>query len=170
MREEHLHLLQQTKTRQSNLQVQAGWAAGEWASCVAGTLAFLSRRDALVHLGFVDTKEETDIQPENVQTYFTLMVEAASQRGWNMSVWSEIPPCQFASIMHEDLAVAKSGLTKLKGDAETIEDAFAVANGPGEEQKARSDWHIVCSFHVPLQTTWGITLCSKSNFLVAAPF
>ena len=97
----------------------------------------------MVHLGFVDTEQDADIRPEDLQTYFSLIIEAASQRGWNMSVWSEIPPCQFASIMHEDHAVARSGLNKMKGDADTVEDAFAVANSAGEEQKARTGWHIM---------------------------
>ena len=102
MREEHLRIMEWTKTRADNTQMQAGFASREWASTVGATLACLSDGHALHCLGFDDPSIDL-LDAEVVGscgTYFALLVKAASQRAWTMSSWSELPPHQWASVLH----------------------------------------------------------------------
>lgn len=121
-----MELLQETKTRAGNRQVQASFASREWAGTVGDTLAFLSHDLALRSLGFldVDLDLQDGTQVSSCETFIALLVKAASQRAWTMASWSELPPHQWASVLHEDIRVARSGLARMRKDAEIVLDAW----------------------------------------------
>ncbi|CAK9021499.1 Hemicentin-1 [Durusdinium trenchii] len=133
MREEHLALQADTKTREGNRAVQASWAAGGWASCVGKTLAFLSDSAAMERLGFFDEEAFTDCD-----TYFALIVAAASQRAWNMSLWSQLAPYQWASVLHEDLEMAQQGLERMKADSDVVQQAWRAVEHPAADVEGLS--------------------------------
>ncbi|CAK9065522.1 unnamed protein product [Durusdinium trenchii] len=148
MREEHLALQADTKTREGNRAVQASWAAGGWASCVGKTLAFLSDSAAMERLGFFDEEAFTDCD-----TYFALIVAAASQRAWNMSLWSQLAPYQWASVLHEDLEMAQQGLERMKADSDVVQQAWRAVEHPAADVEVDSVFaHIFFCFDTLVST------------------
>ena len=134
MRDEHLELLELAKTREDVRQLQASWACGEWASTVAATLAMLGDAKAMARLQFGSLLEQPDAA--YCQTFFDLLVGAASQRAWNMSMYCQLPPHQWASLLHRSPQLASHGFKQMRSDAEIVAQAWEVLGQTGDEARS----------------------------------
>ena len=124
LRNEHFLVMELSKSRAGNHQMQAAWAAREWAVTTNSILAFLSNQKALSTLGFSKHPADASAFSEDLALFFRLLVKAASHRAWNMLPWSETQPHCWAGILHSNLAIAKEVLERVKGDVSIVQKAW----------------------------------------------
>ena len=124
LRQEHLQVLDLTNERKSNIQLQAGWAGGEWATTIAETLAVLCDSKALKRLGLANPGATDPDVFRDISTFLFLAIAAAGQRAWSMALWSELAPQNWAQMLHSVGDVARQGLQRMKDDCATVQAAW----------------------------------------------
>ena len=133
LRREHLKVLDVSSQRASNLQLQAGWAAGEWSVTVSETLGVLCDQQALRRLGLsLDGSADPDMF-RDMETFLAITISAAAQRAWSVASWSEIAPHNWAQILHSSADVACEGLRRIQEDCETVCGAWEKIHTDGVE-------------------------------------
>ena len=120
---EHLILMEATKSRETNVALQADWSCREWAQTIAQAFAQLRNPLALRALGIhgTDTDEHT---LQTASDFFELIVSIASKRSWSMATWSEVSPKSWAGLLHANIDLVKETLTQMRNEHKIIQDAW----------------------------------------------
>ena len=120
LRRQHLQLLDVCKDRDASLQLQAGWALGEWCSTIFEVFLPLFDLEALRCLNLLQEDSSSSSQSEDGMTFMRLLVRTASARAWSMLTWSHIPPLNFAGILHGDAELRQEALVRMKEDCAIV--------------------------------------------------
>ena len=120
LRRQHLVLLDVCKDRDANLQLQAGWALGEWCSIICDIFLPLFDLDALRCLNLLQEESSSSSQSEDAMTFLKLLVRTASAKAWSMLVWSNSPPLNWAGILHCDATLREEALVRMKEDCAIV--------------------------------------------------
>ena len=129
----HLKILEQTKTRKENIQLQANWSNAGWAAEVLAIFELLEEDDVLLTLRLSASQqglEEVSTDASTSAELFTgMLIKQASQRCWSMSMWSELPPLQWCGILDDEPAAARGAFEKLRTDADVVKAALLASPG-----------------------------------------
>ena len=128
VREEHLWMMEQTKTRQTNRQAQAALANKSFARVIHQIFQNFNSKRVLnrLQLDYIpETEEESKNQTDAANLCFSLNVAMAAHRSWSLVSQSELPPDYFIGVVDSDGAAASTCLAKMKSDCEIVENAWS---------------------------------------------
>ena len=138
LREEHLEVLELTKSREDHIQMQAKWANKSFAAVIWDIFSALSSDYVLGRvrlLDMPDSEAEGVQQQETAEQFVSLCVSVASQRAWTMMCLADLPPSSFLGVLDDDLAAASECLARAKLDRRLIKEAWQKANDSTFEQR-----------------------------------
>ena len=127
LREHHLRALAATKTRASNIALQAGWSNKSFAVSVAEVLGNLMDEYVLGRLKLNQQPldpEELKRGVEDSQAFLDLCIAVAAQRAWTMSVHRICQPDSWMGVLDEQLELRRECFETLKRDVQIITDAW----------------------------------------------
>ncbi|CAJ1404903.1 unnamed protein product [Effrenium voratum] len=108
--------------RQQNIQLQAGWATREWAVLTGAILEMAMDAECLRACRFDNAQDAL--------AFVNLLIRTASNRSWSMAIWSEIPPFNFAGILHESGERRAEALARMRDDYEVVQRAIELQDDP----------------------------------------
>lgn len=144
LRHQHLDLLELTKNRETNRQIQASWAMRGWGQTVGNILHMAVDGESLRFLKFGDGNDtQPDCKTEDARTFLRLLVRTASAKAWSMAVWSEIPPLNWAGVIHQDSTMRKQALRRMEEEFQVMLFATGTSEtGDGVAGKDRVPFHV----------------------------
>ena len=150
--DEHLDVLNKTKTLEGCRNLQASWARREWAFCLSRILGDLNEASVLDKAEQVDLESEElqDQQVEDAKLLFKITIRAASIRGWTQSVWSELPPFSWSGLLSPQPEEARLSLNQMRAEQEAVDAAVAASQESGlfeHPERQAAGCHIVCYLH-----------------------
>ena len=110
-----------SKTRASNIQMQAHWSSRGWSTTLAVLFDLMLDEQVLRKLGLLDTCSDEKAKLEQMETaeFFTdLLVRTAGKRAW--SYHSEIPPQSWAALLHDEPALRQRGFLNMREEEAVI--------------------------------------------------
>ena len=117
--------------------MQATWSNGGWADEVLATLELLEDPEVFFRLRVGSGEPSSTAGAEALADLFVRMVVMqASQRCWSMSVWSEVPPLQWAGILDSDEEAAQKAFAQMRKDAEVVQAALRGARDSAGDREA----------------------------------
>ena len=136
LRKDHCGFMLATKTRAGNIQLQAAWSSRDWAATIGGILSELSNPKAMYNLRLDQRSSDPDQQLQDATLFGKLILKQASHRTWSMSIHSELPPENWAALLHENPEKAKKGLAMIQNDCHTVEAAWSLQDNEDEDYEA----------------------------------
>ena len=116
-----LKMLHDTDDPHACRRLQVGWANRSWAQELWNILGVCSDMEALEEMNLL---EQDDFQEQDATLLGQLLIRAASQRGWTMAIYSEIPPEQWSGIASADQVAGRAAFQRMKTDAKVVKEAF----------------------------------------------
>ena len=132
--EDHLHMLEETKTMCGARNLVICWANRSWTMVVAEILADLSDPRVLRKCGLMKAAEGEEAQHRRAQdrhAFVKLTVQAAAQRSWSMTTWSELPPNSWSRLLSSDQETALGALAEMQEEQEMVDAAIAIVQSVG---------------------------------------
>ena len=118
--------MQLTKEKSLNVSLQVAWAMREWSGTVGCILSQLSNEVALQKVGLwstascADDEDSVARKRDDAEVFCRLVVAMAAQRCWSMSLYSELPPRNWAGILCDDAETLDEQLARIKRDHDVI--------------------------------------------------
>ena len=135
---EYLRLLDETKTQQGSIQVQANWSVRGWASVISSILSDLNAPECLRKLRLDTPAGEAELeeaQKNDLHLWRDLTIRAASQRSWSMLAEYDLAPAHWAGLLHETPEIAAEHLKTVQEDPEIVHKALDVSHDNGNHEK-----------------------------------
>ena len=120
---EHLEIMDATKDRGMNLQLQSGWANRAWTQTLAATLGLLVDGLVLQQLQISDAAAGDHEGRERAETFLRLVLGTASKRAWSMAVY-DLPGKTFAGFLDPNLHSAAGAVNRCQTDCEIVQKAL----------------------------------------------
>ena len=127
---DHIQIIEATKSQEANMQLQASWARRGWLQTTAAILSLLSSDEVLHRLEL----DRRDSSQEHAELFYRLVTQAASKRTWSMSIY-DIPPRNFASLLHRQPTHVLHGRDQIRSDASVVQKASQKS-----AERACDDW------------------------------
>ncbi len=127
LREHHLSVLDMTKDRKENIQMQAGWANKSFAVVISQILGNLHDMEILKRCRLHEKpleQETLKAATEDCQAFFRLCVATASQRAWTMMVHRVCQPDSWLGVLDEELELRRESFANLREDVDVITTAW----------------------------------------------
>ena len=159
LREHHLSVLAATKTRASNIALQAGWSNKSFAVGVSEMLGNLMDEYVLGRLQL----NQQPVDPEGLkrgveysQAFLDLCIAFASQRAWTMSVHRICQPDSWMGVLDEQRELRRECFETLQQDVKVIREAWHML----ETKDPNADLEVwVCFLHCVSTETSGAVAC-----------
>ena len=147
--QDHLEILERTKTLEGCRSLVIDWAGRSWIMVVFRILADLSRNEILHKTGLLKRMEDEaaqTAQSNDARTFLKLTLRAASQRAWSMSVWSELPPHSWSKLLSSDADKARDALESMQEEQEVVDQVLKLSQSPGPYPSKEAWWTHVLAF------------------------
>ena len=127
LRESHLSVLEKTKDRAANIQMQAGWSNKSFVVDINAILANLRDKYVLERVQLCEKpldEQGLKAATEDCEAFFNLCVSMASRRAWTMMVHRVCQPDSWMGLLDETLEFRRDCFATLKKDVEVITRAW----------------------------------------------
>lgn len=90
----------------------------------------------------VGNDTQPDCKSEDALTFLRLLVRTASAKAWSMAVWSEIPPLNWAGVIHQDSTMRKQALRRMEEEFQVMVVATSMSESGDVVGKDRVPFHV----------------------------